>query len=216
MSKTLADQAYEILEDKIVRLEYKPGELISENQLSAELGIGRMPIREAIKRLENAHLIKIMPRRGMMVTEIKMEEIFLQIEVRRVLERLIVRRAAKLSTPAERKKFIQLAKEYEHITKLKDHDGAMKVDDEFNHFVAECARNPFATASIKPLHALARRMYYHQYQEDEELILQINQAHCDLMMAISEGDEKKAVENSDHLIDLIVELYRKNYVSMID
>ncbi len=96
MSQTLADKAYHILEDKIVRLVYKPGELISEKQLCEELGIGRMPIREAIKRLENAHLIKIMPRRGMMVTEIRLEEVFLQIEIRRPLERLIAKRAANL------------------------------------------------------------------------------------------------------------------------
>ena len=215
MTETLADKAYAILEDKIVRLEYQPGELISEKQLSDELNIGRMPIREAIKRLESAHLIKVMPRRGMMVTEIKMEEVFLQIEVRRFLERLIAKRAARLSTDDERDKFLELAVRYEEVTKLKDPDEAVRIDDEFNQFVAKCARNPFAESSIKPLHALARRFYYHSYKRDEKLIKQINQTHCDLMRAIAEGDEPKAEESSDFLIDLIEQLYRTNYSNMM-
>jgi len=208
---SLADQAYEKLADMIERLVLKPGELITEKQLSELLGIGRMPIREAIKRLQNAHLIRIMPRRGMMVTEIKMEETFLQMEVRRALEAIIAKRAARLATPDEREEFLRLAVEYEEATARKDMDKSMKVDHEFNEFVAAVARNPFATSSIRPLHALARRMYYYSYMRDEELTVQINDGHCELMRAIAVGDEAEAERLSNHLMDLIERLYRKNY-----
>jgi len=211
MSKSLADQAYDILEDKIVRLEYKPGELISENQLSKELNFGRMPMREAIKRLEKAHLIKIMPRRGMMITEIKLDEIYLQTEVRRVLERLIVTRATKFATAEEKEKLLELAEEYVNATKNNDPDESMRVDNEFNHLIAKAAKNQYAEASILPLLALARRLYYFYYNKDEEHVIEINMAHVDLMREIAKGDIEEAVKISDHIIDLILDLYKDNY-----
>lgn len=215
MQETLADKAYRILEDKIVRLIYKPGELISEKQLSEELGIGRMPIREAIKRLESAHLIKIMPRRGMMVTEIKLEEMFLQIEVRRLLEGLMVRRAAKYATKDERKQFLEIAKKFKEVTENGDPDASVQVDNEFNLLVAESSRNPFAASGMMPLHALARRQYYYQYDKDEKIIDQINDDHVNLMHAIAAGEEDNAAKICDHLIDCIAELYKKNYMQVI-
>ncbi len=216
MTKTLADKAYDILEDKILKSFYEPGELISEKKLSDELGIGRMPIREAIKRLENAYLVKVMPHRGIMVTEIKMEEIFLQIEVRRLLERLIAKRAAKYSTPKEKEYFLELANRYEKVTKNGTSDEALEVDNEFNELVATCCRNPFAAASLRPLHAHARRLYYRQYYADPETINHINQSHSNVMKAIAKGDENQAVQASDELIDWIVKLYKANYMNMID
>lgn len=213
--KSLADQAYERIADLIERLELEPGEMITENQLAAELGFGRMPIREAIKKLEAAHLIRIMPRRGMMVSEIKMEEIFLQMEVRRMLEALIARRAARLATQEERQEFLRMASEYEEATINKDIDKSMKIDYEFDKFVANVARNPFATSSLRPLHSLARRMYYFSYLKDEELTKKINDGHCRVMRAIAAGEEKGAEQASDRLMDAIELLYQKKYNQII-
>ncbi len=209
-SKSLADIAYSRLEEMIVTLELQPGQLISEKELSEVLGIGRMPVREAIKRLESAHLVSIMPRRGMMVTEVKLEEIFLQIEVRRLLERLIATRAAKFSTPKEREHFLKLAEEYAKVTEEGDEREAVRIDQEFNQFIAKCARNPFAESAIIPLHALARRLYYLQYNNDKELIKKINYAHCELMRVVASGNEKLAADKCDYLLECIEKLYRMN------
>ena len=51
-----AEAAYRQLRDKLIMLEIRPGEPINEGQLAAELGFGRTPVREAIKRLEVDHL----------------------------------------------------------------------------------------------------------------------------------------------------------------
>lgn len=209
-TKSLADIAYSRLEEMIVTLELQPGQLISEKEVSEQLEIGRMPVREAIKRLEAAYLVNIMPRRGIMVTEIKLEEIFLQIEVRRLLERLIARRAAKFSTPDERKHFLELADAYEKVTREGNQLEAVRIDQEFNQFIAKCSRNPFAASSLIPLHALARRLYYLQYNNDKDLIDKINYAHCDLMRVVASGDEKLAGEKADYLLDCIENLYRMN------
>ncbi|OKL36606.1 GntR family transcriptional regulator [Domibacillus mangrovi] len=206
----LSEKAYKELEEMIVTLKLKPGQLISENEISKELNIGRMPVREAIKRLEMAHLLKIMPQRGIMVTEIKIEEMFLQMELRKVLETLIVKRAVRFSLPDERERFNELASAYEQATKENNDLEALRIDDEFNKFIAKCARNPFAENAITPLHSLARRIYFSQYKTNEQQTNEINQGHVNLMRAVALGDEANALEQLNQLLSSIEKLYKLN------
>ncbi len=204
-----ADEAYNRLEEMIVTLEIKPGTNWTENELSELIGIGRMPVRESLKRLERSHLLTVVPRHGIHINEISIESLYLQMEVRRILERLIARRAARFSTPDERKNFLQLARDYEEATSSRDTLGAVRIDNEFNLFIADCARNKFAKEALQPLHALARRIYFMQYETDPDLIEKINNAHCSLMRVVASGDEKLAAEKSDILLDYVETLYKQ-------
>src|SRR5262249_52814750 len=85
----LSDQARARLEEMIVSLELPPGSVWSEADLSAKLGIGRTPVREALQRLEGDHLVRILPRHGAQITEINVVEQLLLLELRRALDRLI-------------------------------------------------------------------------------------------------------------------------------
>ncbi|WP_102345168.1 GntR family transcriptional regulator [Bacillus sp. Marseille-P3661] len=210
---TLSEQAYKILEEKIIKLELKPGEFYSENDLSDLIGIGRMPTREAIKQLSMAHLVRIMPRRGIMITELKSEEIYLQFELRTVLERLLVSRATRLASQSEKQYFLDLADRYEQATMNSDDEAAIKIDDEFNTFLSECARNPFAAQAIAPLYALSRRIYYFQYNVNEELTKEINLGHIKLMRSIAAGNENDAIENFETLMKFINHLNQQNLSS---
>ena len=68
----VADRAYRELEEMIVTLQLSPGTVLSEQALSVRLKIGRTPIREALQRLARDGLVAIMPRRGIMVSEINL------------------------------------------------------------------------------------------------------------------------------------------------
>lgn len=205
---SLAETAYKKLEEMIVTLELQPGCLLSEKELSDMLDIGRMPVREAIKKLELDHLLTVMPRRGIKVTELRLEDVNQQMEVRAALERVIARAAARKATAAERKKFIQLADAAERAAIQKDHLEAVRVDNEFNRFVSKCARNLFASSAIAPLHALSRRLYYYQYSTDDQLTRAIDEGHANLMRAIAAGEEDKAERLSDELMALVERLYK--------
>ena len=61
---SLAENAYLLMRDRLIMLDVKPGDPINDGQIAAELGIGRTPVREAIKRLESDHLVVSYPRRG--------------------------------------------------------------------------------------------------------------------------------------------------------
>lgn len=197
----LTDKAYDILEEMIITLELKPGKTYSELELSNMIGIGRTPVREAIKKLEGTHMLEIIPRSGIYITPIRLEECYLQMEVRLLLEKLVAIRAAKFSTPLEREEFIELSKRYEESTKNEDALLSVRIDNEFNHFVADCARNIFAKSALMPLQPLARRLYFSQYHIDKKLINEINASHIKTMRAIASGDEKSIVEIVEELIN---------------
>ena len=209
-SMSLAEQAYVKLEQMIITLELPPGAVVSENEISQMLGIGRMPIREAFKRLESCGLVSIIPRRGILISEIKTDEIFLQLEVRAALEELIVKRACKYATPSERSRLMKLAEDYEEATKSNDRMHAVKIDDEFNQLIGDCSKNPFASHAILPFYALIQRIYYYNYETNEALTLEINYAHIELMKVIASGEEQKAIEKLHCLLKCNERLIRSN------
>jgi len=215
IQESLVEKAYQIIEEKIVTLKLEPGMLISEKQISEEIGIGRMPVREAFKKLEAAHLVKIMPRRGMMVTEIKLEEVFQQLELRRAIEGIAAKSAAQNATESERKKFADFSKSFKEATDSNDSYNSVRIDNEFNLQVLESCRNPFLKEALRPLYALSRRLYYMNYSNDSEIIKEINKAHCGLMNHIAVGDEKGAVDKTNVILDCVTELYKKKYLEKL-
>lgn len=204
--QSLAVKAYDILEEAIVMLYLKPGQTYSETDLSSFTGIGRTPVREAVKRLESTYLLEISPRKGITITKVRLEECYLQMEVRNMLERLVAIRAAKFSTPQERKIFLDMAERYQEATDQMDALASVRIDYEFNDFESECARNIFAKTALLQLHPLARRLYYMQFHVNESLTRDINTAHCNLMKAISSGDEASTVQASEYLLKQIKKL----------
>ena len=79
---SLTDRAYGALEELIVTLKLPPGSAVSEAELSERLRIGRTPIREALQRLARERLVTILPRRGIIVSEINMRSQLRLLEVR--------------------------------------------------------------------------------------------------------------------------------------
>lgn len=87
MQKTyLADSAYEIIKDRILKCIYAPKTLISEDQLVTDLGISRTPIRSALVRLEKEYLVQIISKKGILITDISYEQIHDVYECRCLLE----------------------------------------------------------------------------------------------------------------------------------
>src|SRR5687768_7531872 len=119
-AETLTDRAYLDLEELIVTLQLEPGAVLSEQMLSERLGIGRTPIREALQRLARERLVTILPRRGIMVSPIDIKSQLRLLEVRREVERLVARGAARRASDAERARFTELARQFERAARTDD------------------------------------------------------------------------------------------------
>jgi len=199
---SLTERAYRALEEMIVTLQLAPGAVVSEAALSQRTGIGRTPIREALQRLAREHLMVVLPRRGILVAEVDVRRQLLLLEVRRELERLIARSAAKRATDAERKRFAEIADEMEAAAARGDDIAFMRLDREFNKLTSEASHNEFAETAMAPLHAVSRRFYYIHYQQVADLELTARQ-HADVARAIAAGDRERAASASDRLLDYI-------------
>jgi len=132
--QSLSDIAYAQLEELIVTMQLAPGTPVSESQLSGMLGIGRTPIREAIQRLSHEHLVSIMPKRGIFISDLNPQKQLRVLETRRELERLICKKSAKRCTPEERKQFERMAKDFKKAAKDKNEKLFLKIDKELNVF----------------------------------------------------------------------------------
>jgi DNA-binding GntR family transcriptional regulator len=97
----LRDQTYKILKNMIITREILPGKKISEETLAQEIGVSRTPIRETLFRLEHEGIVKIIPRRGAFVVKQSKENIIEILQIREVLEALIVRLVTPLLEASE-------------------------------------------------------------------------------------------------------------------
>lgn len=198
----LTEIAYLELEERIATLQLAPGEIISENQLAEALGIGRTPVREALQRLAQEGLVVIMPRRGIVVSEINVQDQLEMLRLRREVERLLARLAASRATQAERADFKRIADGMRRSASDEDDVTFMRLDGEMNKLVAFCSRNEYARRAISLTYGLSRRFWYLHYKEVLDLP-RCALLHAQLSEKISLGSEKEAGEASDELIDYI-------------
>ncbi len=199
---SLTDRAYADIEEMIVSLQLAPGSAVSEPELSARLGIGRTPIREALQRLARERLVQILPRRGIIVSPMDVAAQLRLLAVRRELERLIARSAARNATDDERAQFIELASAFEAAAAANDDVAFLRVDRAFNVLCSSAAHNEFAAGAMSLLHALSRRFWYLHHKRAADMPLTA-QLHADIARAIADRRADDAGAASDRLIDTI-------------
>jgi len=129
------------------------------------------------------------------------------LEVRRELERLISRSAARRATPEERARFRELAQGFEQSARVNDDIGFMRIDREFNTLCSAAAHNEFAAGAMGLMHSLSRRFWYIHYKQAADMPLTAK-LHANIARAIAKGDGDAAERASDKLIDVIEKFTR--------
>ncbi len=201
-SSSLTAVAYSALEEMIVRLELAPGATVTEQQLCGRLGIGRTPIREALQRLVHQGLVKVLPRKGILISPIDPHAQLRLLAVRREVERLVARSAAAVATREERARFLELAEAFERSGLAGDDVTFLRTDREFNEQCLASARNEFASAAMETLQPLARRFWFHHYRQAADLP-ESARLHAAVARAIGEGRPDAAAAALDALLDVI-------------
>ena len=196
---TLARQAYERMREMIATLTLAPGEVVSEAILSVRLGIGRTPVREAIRELARDNLVVILPKRGIVISRIDLHEQILVLEVLRGLEPLLVSRAARRSTVRDRAEFEALACRLEKSRDAGDIGAYLTIDHEFDDLVDKCAQNHFASEAIGKLHVLWRRFWASQAHDHR--IHQAFTLNIALVRSIVTGDPVLAAAAANEMLD---------------
>ena len=159
----LADRAYVELRDLIVTLALPPGEPLNEETLGRELGLGRTPLREAIKRLAHENLVAVYPRRGTFVCEINITDLAHISDVRAELAR------PDGTAPAE----------------------LMGLDARIHRFVYRCAGNPYLRETLERYLNLSLRIWYLVLGRLPHLFERVHE-HAALLEAIRDGEADRA------------------------
>ena len=116
--ESYADFAYRVLCDELIVLDIKPGEPLNDEVISRRLGVGRTPIREAMKRLEGDHLVTAYPRRGTFAAGVDITDLAEVSEIRQLLEPAASARAARVASPRTRQELRALAREVEQLLSI--------------------------------------------------------------------------------------------------
>jgi DNA-binding GntR family transcriptional regulator len=153
-------EIYDRLHKRILYLDYEPGSILNEQKLAKEFGISRTPLRTVLFRLEWEHLIKILPRTGIQVTELELNRIMNVYEVRLELEEVIGRMAAERFSPSHFDRLDGLLKESERLLSHKEPKALAAVDFDIKTLFHQAAGNPYLTEMSERLYALTFRLWY--------------------------------------------------------
>lgn len=195
-----SDRAYFAIRAMIVRAQLPPGSLLSEAELMETLGLGRTPIREALRTLANENLVDVYPRRGMFVAGIDTRDLAAISEVRSELESFAARLAAQRSNAGDRAITAQLLGELEALGETPDPHALLNIDQRMHHHVYKCAHNAYLERTLDQYFVHSLRIWALALHKMRDLQLAVLE-HRNLLTAIHEGDADKAAELMFHHVE---------------
>jgi DNA-binding GntR family transcriptional regulator len=189
--RSLADQAYYAIRDLIVSLELPPGSAVREPELTGELGIGRTPVREALRRLAQERLVEVFPRRGIFVTTVDVRDLARLCEVRAVLEPEAARLAAERATQADLAELRGLLGVL-GARGRRDDRHLIELDQLIHRAVYKACHNQFLAESLEAYYAHAQRIWMLALASTD--LGAAVREHVGLLDAILRGDGERAAE----------------------
>ena len=188
-SGLLSDRAYAALRDRLISLQVAPGAPIDEDALTRELGVGRTPVREAVRRLALEGLVVVYPRRGTFASTIDITSLSDITDVRSQLEPHAAARAAALADEAARQEAAVLVVELERAAASQR--SLIELDARVHRFVHRCSRNPYLARDLDRYLNMSLRIWHLTFDRLPPLDDPVRE-HRALLEAIGRGDAEAA------------------------
>lgn len=189
--ETLADRAYRVLRERLVLLDISPGDPLSESTLADEIGVGRTPLREALKRLEADHLVVTYPRRGTFASAVDLTDLAEISEIRGVLVPLAARRAASVHGGESSAALADVLDSVRAVTGRESRRDLMELDLAVHRIMDRAASGPYLEETLVRLDGLVTRLWCLLIDRLPAMSDHIRE-HIPLMEAILAGDEQTA------------------------
>ena len=183
---SLADQVFEKLEDDIILGVYKKGEVLTELKLVEQLGVSRTPIREALRRLAQEHLI-VESGKGSVVLGITEEDLLDIMEIRQRIEGLVSYYATLNMTPEGLKELAHIVDLQDYYCSRQDWDHLREIDDKFHAILCNLCGRSMLKDTIQPLHRKIKRYRKASMQRQSRTVSMITE-HRGIYDAIAAGD----------------------------
>jgi DNA-binding GntR family transcriptional regulator len=192
--RPLSDIAYDSLRQAIYSGKFRPGERMREGELAEWLGVSRTPLREALSRLQGDGLLAAAPRRGLIVTELKREEVADLYSVREVLEGLAGRLAAQNASSAEIDAMRELLRLQAQIRRV-DSAALARLNRRFRDLVHLATRNRFLIAALETFETPVAVLPSPAFATSGHGATSLKD-HTDLLQAIEKRNADRAAELS--------------------
>ena len=187
--ESLSKQVGEAIRGRILAGRLKPGERLVEDRLSGELGVSRVPVREALRELSREGLVRLEPNRGASVIAVTRELVAELVEVRIHLEALNARLAARHHDPRIVAQLQDTLRRGNAAAQTGDREELARLNAEFHERLGEASRNTVLSDIMRGL------------RERTGLAFSINgrararedwQEHAGILAAVIDGDEELA------------------------
>ena len=140
--RPMRDQIYPLIRDLILTGVIKPGDAIDEKEIAAQLAISRTPVREAVKKLSDEHLVDVVAQSGTKVARIDAHEIEQAYLIRRSLEMECAAQAAPHMNDIHTESLHDILRLHERAIEQGKFVKAIGIDDSFHRYIAQVAELP--------------------------------------------------------------------------
>lgn len=199
--KGLKNSIYQDLKDKLINCVYQPGSVLNEIQLTNEYKVSRTPIREAISRLEMDGYLKILPKKGIYVTDISLNNVIQIFQVRAEIEPIAVKMAAPYLEEADLKMFRHKFEEEEL-----DISNSFRLDTAMHLYIIEHCGNDYI---IQMMHKV--------FDDNTKIIIaskqnqvKIHDAKCEHVEILDSLIAKKDIDQTAALMRAHIETCRRS------
>lgn len=198
--RTVTDQVYDALYERVINLTLPPGARLSEAEVAAQMGVSRQPVRDAFYRLSQLGFILIRPQRATVVTPISEGAIRQAHFVREALEIACLREAALRLTPQQHDALEALVDRQQVALDADDRGLFHALDDQFHHDICAYAGLEFVWTLVRDNKGHMDRARYTSLSYNARNAMH---EHCDILQALRERDAEKAVAAIRHHLSRI-------------
>jgi DNA-binding GntR family transcriptional regulator len=199
-SISLAEKAYLQLKERILTLQLRPGMFLNELTLSEMLGIGRMPVHQAVQRLKSEGLVEVIPRKGLVIRPDSLKDMLSLLEARLAMEPNITALAAERASKEQIAALKKIVMDSKRIVNQSERMSFMSLDRAFHALIGDAAGNKILADAQRPLHERSELIWHLRVMREDGLV--VNQReHMNIFTAIAERDAhaaRKAMEDHIH------------------
>ena len=195
---SLKQQSYELIRSNIVNCVYPPGAIITEDILCQELAVSRTPIREALSLLEKERLVTILPKKGIVVTYISLNELNMIYETRLLIEPYaILHHACKI----DQKQYLDFYRIFEsYQTEPVEETAYYEVDEQFHQLFIDATENSYLINTYETVNSQISRTRILSGRASQDRLFYSTREHLDIVKhALSNNWEAAAKAMEQHL-----------------
>ena len=187
----LRDQVYGLVRELILSGSIKPGEVIDEKLIAAQLKMSRTPVREAVKKLSDEHLVDVVAQSGTRASKIDRHEVEQAFLIRRALETESAAQAASRMNDHHAESLADILLRHARAIERKHYAEAIGHDDQFHRYIAEISDLPRLWRSIEISKAQLDRCRHLMLPRSGEGEATLEQ-HREIIRALNSKDAERA------------------------